>query len=607
MKMPKPPDSPRFVTLVSAAGVFLLLLAGTYMLFHNERSYRQTKTEQVDAQAAILASTVAAALDFDDRKAAQEYIGALAADPEIREAAIYDARGQLFAGYSREGLQPLPASVGAARRTEAGNHIAVTLPVRQGTAAVGTVYLQTIIEPLSRRLERYGAIGLVYVMAILSFFVLTRIQRTLARANAALEAQRAELARANEALRTQIEEREKVEMALRQSQKMDAIGQLTGGIAHDFNNLLQVIIGNLEMLQRRDLPLGDDARRMLTAAARGADRAATLTSRLLAFARRQPLDPKPFDVSKLVTNMSELLRRVLGERIRVETVLAAGTWRVNADVNQLENALVNLVVNARDAMPQGGKLTIETSNAFLDEAYAAANEASPGQYVLIAVSDTGLGMTRDVQDKAFEPFFTTKGVGKGTGLGLSQVYGFIRQSGGHAKIYSEPGQGTTIKLYLPRVQDDAEAAAAPTVSPRRKRATDRPILVVEDDDDVRSHVVQGLTEFGYRVREAADGASALRALAESPPVCLLFTDIGLPGGMNGRELADEVQRRIPGLPVLFTTAYARNAVVHHGRLDAGVELITKPFTLPDLAQRIERVLATAGVEPGGALDAEAAN
>jgi DNA-binding response OmpR family regulator len=345
---------------------------------------------------------------------------------------------------------------------------------------------------------------------------------------------------------------------------------------------------------------------MLTTAARGADRAATLTSRLLAFARRQPLDPKPFDVNKLVTNMSELLRRVLGERIQVETVLAAGTWRVNADVNQLENALVNLVVNARDAMPQGGKLTIETSNAFFDEAYAATSDTQAGQYVLLAVSDTGLGMTRDVQDKAFEPFFTTKGVGKGTGLGLSQVYGFIRQSGGHAKIYSEPGQGTTVKLYLPRVQDSAETASPAIIAPRRDSATDRPILVVEDDDDVRSHVVQGLTEFGYRVREAADGASALHALADEPPVCLLFTDIGLPGGMNGRELADEVQRRVPGLPVLFTTAYARNAIVHHGRLDAGVELITKPFTLPDLVNRIERVLATSSAPSPAAPDASAA-
>ncbi len=606
MKMPKAHDSPRYATLVSAAGVFLLVLAGTYMVFHNERSYRQTKTEQVDAQAAILASTVAAALDFDDRKAAQEYIGALAADPEIREAAIYDARGQLFAGYSHEGTQPLPASVGAARGTDAGDRIAVTLPVRQGAATVGTVYLQTIIEPLARRLERYAVIGLVCLMAILSFIVLVRTQRTLTLANAELEGQRAELARANAALRTQIEEREKVEMALRQSQKMDAIGQLTGGIAHDFNNLLQVIIGNLEMLQRRDLAFGDDARRMLTTAARGADRAATLTSRLLAFARRQPLDPKPFDVNKLVTNMSELLRRVLGERIQVETVLAAGTWRVNADVNQLENALVNLVVNARDAMPQGGKLTIETSNAFFDEAYAATSDTQAGQYVLLAVSDTGLGMTRDVQDKAFEPFFTTKGVGKGTGLGLSQVYGFIRQSGGHAKIYSEPGQGTTVKLYLPRVQDSAETASPAIIAPRRDSATDRPILVVEDDDDVRSHVVQGLTEFGYRVREAADGASALHALADEPPVCLLFTDIGLPGGMNGRELADEVQRRVPGLPVLFTTAYARNAIVHHGRLDAGVELITKPFTLPDLVNRIERVLATSSAPSPAAPDASAA-
>ena len=587
---PLPPTVPEAdappLPIVVALGVFLLLLAGTYMVFHNERSYRDTKAQQIDAQAAILASTVGPALEFDDAKAAQEYVNALASDGGIDEAAVYDATGDLVAGYARSGARPTPPDLARAGHRITSNRILSILPVRRGPSVIGTVYVRSVIEPLSRRLERYAAIGVVFLMAILTFIVLARTQRSLHRKNL-------ELARANEALHAEAGAREKVETALRQSQKMEAIGQLTGGIAHDFNNLLQVISGNLEMLKRRDFALGDDARRMIDAAARGAERASTLTSRLLAFARRQPLAPRSFDVNALVTGMSELLRRVLGEQILVETVLAAGLWRVHADANQLENALVNLVVNARDAMERGGKLTIETANMTLDGAQADAHGMTPGEYVMISVSDTGTGMSRDVQEHAFEPFFTTKGIGKGTGLGLSQVYGYVRQSGGHARITSEAGEGTTIKLYLPRATGDVEPA--PAARPGAASAADlqdRPILVVEDDEGVRTFVVAGLTELGYPVRVAHDGASALRALDADAAIGLLFTDIGLPGAMNGRELADEAMRRLPGLPVLFTTAYARDTIVHHGRLDAGVELITKPFTLHDLAARVERILAS---------------
>jgi len=368
---------------------------------------------------------------------------------------------------------------------------------------------------------------------------------------------------------------------------MEAMGQLTGGIAHDFNNLLQVIIGNLEVLQRRNLVADDDAKRMVASAVRGAERASTLTQRLLAFARRQPLNPKPMDVNKLVSGMSELLHRTLGEAITIETVLTGGIWRVAADANQLENALLNLAVNARDAMATGGKLTIETANTFLDDAYARTNETRPGQYVLIAVSDTGMGMPDDVRAKAFEPFFTTKDIGKGSGLGLSQVYGFIKQSDGHAKIYSEPGEGTTIKLYLPRLMTSADAVqTASETEALPVGSTDRLVLVVEDDSDVRAHAVAILNELGYSVLEAADGPSALRTLEAQPDVKLLFTDVGLPGGLNGRQLADEARRRDPALLVLFTTGYARNAIVHQGRLDPDVELITKPFTFAALAKKV---------------------
>ncbi|HYD64350.1 ATP-binding protein [Azospirillum sp.] len=403
----------------------------------------------------------------------------------------------------------------------------------------------------------------------------------------------AELAAANDSLRAEIEAREQAEASLRQVQKMEAVGQLTGGIAHDFNNLLTPILGNVTSLLER---MGDaDARthRQLDAMRQAAERAAVLTQRLLAFARRQPLSPSVLDVNKLVADTGEMLRRTLGEAIEVETVLAGGLWRAQADANQLENALLNLAVNARDAMPGGGKLTIETANTHLDEIYAAAHaEVTPGQYVLVAVTDTGAGMPPDVQARAFEPFFTTKGVGQGTGLGLSMVYGFVRQSGGHVKIYSEPGQGTTVKLYLPRAMAGAlplTEVAAPT--PAAAPAGGATVVVVEDEDLVRAFMVETLRRIGYTVHEAADGPAALALFARLPTVDLLLTDVGLPG-MNGRQLAEAIQAERPGLKVLFVSGYTRNAIVHNGTLDPGVMLLSKPFTAQMLAMKAAEAMET---------------
>jgi signal transduction histidine kinase len=383
---------------------------------------------------------------------------------------------------------------------------------------------------------------------------------------------------------------EQARAALAQSQKTEALGQLTGGIAHDFNNFLQVILSSMETLQRR-LDSGDrDVGRLIATARRSSERAAALTRQLLAFARRQPLEPKAIAPARLVAGMVDLLKRSLGESVAIEMVAGAGVWPVSADANQLESALLNLAINARDAMPGGGKLTIETTNVYLDETYAAAHpEVKPGQYVMIAVSDSGRGMTKEVAAKAFDPFFTTKDIGQGTGLGLSQVHGFIKQSGGHVSLYSEPDVGTTVKIYLPRlVGSAADLPAAPRPVPARSGA--ETILLVEDDEDVRAFVAGTLSENGFRVIEAAEAASALRLLEGEPNVGLLFTDVGLPNGVNGKQLADEAQRRRPSLKVLFTTGYARNAIVHHGRLDAGVELIAKPFAATDLIQRVRRVL-----------------
>jgi len=388
-----------------------------------------------------------------------------------------------------------------------------------------------------------------------------------------------------------IAEREQAEEALRQSQKMETLGQLTGGVAHDFNNLLQIVSGNLDLL-RRNLPEDNPRlRRAAENAQRGAERAAVLTQRLLAFSRRQPLAPKRVDPNKLVAGMSELLHRTLGETTEVETVLAPRLWAVEVDPHQLENALLNLAVNARDAMADGGKLTIETSNIHLDHSYVVQNaEVVPGQYVQICVTDTGAGMNEETAARAFEPFFTTKEVGKGTGLGLSMVYGFVKQSGGHLKIYSELGEGTTVKIYLPRLIGEGPSVVeqAPEATPAAVK--DETILVCEDDADVRDFTVEVLRELGYKVLEAEDGPAALRILKQDERVDLLFTDVVLPSGMTGEVLAKQAQELRPGLKVLFTTGYARNAIVHQGRLDSGVELITKPFGYADLAARVRDII-----------------
>jgi PAS domain S-box-containing protein len=388
------------------------------------------------------------------------------------------------------------------------------------------------------------------------------------------------------------------EAALRQAQKMETLGQLTGGVAHDFNNLLQIVTGNLELVQRGLDPAdGHDQARLRRAAdnaMHGAQRAATLTQRLLAFSRRQPLAPERIDPNRLVSGMSEMLNRALGETIEIETIQSARAWPIEIDVNQMENALLNLAVNARDAMPGGGKLTLEVANTHIDAHYAAQEaEVTPGQYILISVSDTGEGMDADTLSHAIEPFFTTKEVGRGTGLGLSMVYGFVKQSGGHIRVYSEPGHGTTVKIYLPRFHGplpDNDTGTVHHACPPDCQGNET-ILVCEDDEKVRAYAVDVLRELGYRVIEAGHGPGALAALdAAEGPIDLLFTDVVLPGGMTGADVAREARARQPGLKVLFATGYARNAIIHHGRLDPGVELLTKPFTFADLSIKIRAIL-----------------
>lgn len=379
---------------------------------------------------------------------------------------------------------------------------------------------------------------------------------------------------------------------LRQTQKMDAMGQLTGGIAHDFNNMLAIVIGSLDVASRRLQRGESDIERHLESARAGAMRAATLTQRLLAFSRQSPLSPRILNLNELVASMSELLRRTLGERIGLETVLAGGLWPSYVDPNQLESAILNLAVNARDAMPDGGNLTIETANSHLDDRYVAREVGlNPGQYVMIAVTDGGSGIAPDILEKVFDPFFTTKPIGKGTGLGLSMVYGFAKQSGGHVRIYSEVGTGTTVKLYIPRYFGSGEKPDSSYLETMRPTPPSRAetVLVVEDEDRVRQMSCEALRELGYTVYEAASGEQALQMFDSLGQVDVLFTDVVM-AGMTGRQLADALLRRAPHLKVLFTTGYTKNAVVHNGVLDPGVAFLSKPFTVEALAVKLRATL-----------------
>jgi PAS domain S-box-containing protein len=481
------------------------------------------------------------------------------------------------------------------------SYLAVPVTSRSGEVLGGLFFGHPEPGVFTERAERLATgIATQAAVAIDNARLYQAAQREIA-ARAAAEA---DLQRLNETLEqrvaSEVAERTRAEEALRQAQKMEAIGQLTGGIAHDFNNLLQGVVGSLHMLRSRAAAgRTADLGRYVDAALASADRAAALTHRLLAFARRQPLDPKAVDANHLVVSLEDLVRRTVGPSVTVETVLAGGLWPTLCDLHQLENALLNLCINARDAMPEGGRLTIETANAYLDDAYAAAQrDVAPGQYVALCVTDTGIGMSSEVIARAFDPFFTTKPLGQGTGLGLSMIYGFVRQSNGHARIYSEEGQGTTVKLYLPRYRGEVSIEAAPEVQARQSAGTGETVLVVEDEAVVRLLIVEVLEDLGYVPLEAESAASGLTIFRSGARVDLLVTDVGLPGGMNGRQLADAARQLRPGLKVLFITGYAQNAAIGNGILEPGMAMLSKPFALDALAAKINAMLGDGG--PGDA-------
>jgi len=387
------------------------------------------------------------------------------------------------------------------------------------------------------------------------------------------------------------EELAQAQEALRQSQKMEAVGQLTGGIAHDFNNLLTGIAGGLEMIERR-LAEGrlSAAERYIAIARASAQRAAALTQRLLAFSRRQTLDPKPTDINRLIAGMADLIRRTVGPAIEVEVVEAGGLWSTRVDPSQLENALLNLAINARDAMPDGGRLTIETANKWLDDHAARDRELPPGQYLSLCVTDTGTGMAPEVTSRIFDPFFTTKPLGQGTGLGLSMIHGFVRQSGGQVRVYSEVGKGTTMCLYLPRHMGDADAPEAAEADLAAEPGHGETVLVIDDEEPIRMLITDVLEEAGYRILTAPDGPTGLKTLQSDLRIDLLITDVGLPGGFNGRQVADAARATRPDLKVLFITGYAENAVVGNGHLEPGMQVITKPFAITALASRVREII-----------------
>ncbi|HEX3710423.1 MAG TPA: CHASE3 domain-containing protein [Pseudolabrys sp.] len=479
----------------------------------------------------------------------------------------------------------------AAATVDAGEGRRLMLRIREILSNMGAEErrLQALRETSAEHSSLLLRIGaaltflLICVLGAVSSYVTRRSFTELANT-------RDRLITSNNDLLEQVSRREQVESQLRQAQKMEAVGQLTGGIAHDFNNMLGVIGGSLELMQRR-IKKGDFAiERFLEAALKAMQRAATLTHHLLAFSRQQPLAPEIIDANRMIADMSDLLRSTLGEHIRIEVVSAAGLWHSHADSHQLESALLNIAINARDAMPDGGKLTIETANAYLDDAYCRQQvDVTPGQYVLIAVTDTGGGMKPEIVARAFDPFFTTKATGKGTGLGLSQVYGFVKQSKGHIKIYSEVGAGTTAKLYLPRIADGVPQVERRRPQPALVGQSSEVILVVEDDHLMRHLTAASLMELGYTVLDSDGAADALAVLSSRPDITLLFTDVVMPD-VNGKKLAEEAQRTRPDLKVLFTTGYTPNAVVHGGVLDAGVNFLSKPFTIEQLAAKVRAVL-----------------
>ena len=558
----------RISMAVAMTAAVVLVAAGLAVADYNESLFRAQAARETQVQADILAASVTAALAFDDRAAADQYLGALRANPEVEAAALYGPTGTLLSSYRRGASQTLPVHAPAHAPPAAAGRLVVTAPVVQSGVRLGSVYVRVRAEPTVRRLLRYAAIGLLGVMASLVAVVLGAANTDQRRANVAL-------AEANEALRLQIEQRERAEDALRQSQKMEAMGQLTGGVAHDFNNLLMVASSGLDLLDRTEDPKRRDQLRQ--GVRQALDRGASLTRQLLAFSRRSPLKTEVVDLGRRIEGMRLLLERSLREDIAVRFDIEPGLWPVEVDPAQLEVALLNIALNARDAMPTGGLIVLAARNR-----PGFSIDGEEGDFVELSVTDTGEGMETETVRRVFEPFFTTKAVGKGTGLGLSQVYGFSRASGGAARVTSAPGEGTSITLYFP-------ASTKPLTQPPPPQgpvAVPPPgtVLLVEDDDAVAAAVSAMLIELGYRVLRASDAAGGLAVIERNAePIDLVFSDMVMPGTMDGAAMADAILQRRPDLPVVLTTGFSEAA---EAATRKGLRLLPKPYRIEELAAEL---------------------
>ena len=568
-QLPAQPVRLRWIsTAVAMIAAMVLVAAGLAVAGYNESLFRAQATREAQVQANILAASLTAALAFDDDDAAQQYLDALNANPEAEAAGLYGATGRLFSGYQRDASQTLPARAPARAPVSVDGQIVVTAPVVQAGVRLGSVYLRVRAEPLARRALRYAAIGLLGVMASLVAVILGAANGAQRRANRALE-------EANDALRQQVERRERVEEALLQSQKMEAMGQLTGGVAHDFNNLLMVASSGLDLLDRTEDP---KRREILRQGVRQAlDRGAGLTRQLLTFSRRSPLKTEVIDLGVQIEGMRLLLERSLREDITTRFEIEPGLWPVEVDPSQLEVAVLNIAVNARDAMPDGGAIILSARNR------PGGATGKEGDFVELSLSDTGTGMTPETAQRVFEPFFTTKAVGKGTGLGLSQVYGFSRASGGVAEVISAPGQGTTVSLLFPASTKPLSRPPAPAPL----ADTSLPpglVLLVEDDDNVAAAVSAMLDALTYRVIRVPDAAGALAVLERcDDPIDIMLSDMVMPGAMDGAALAEAVLKMRPDLPVLLTTGFSEAA---DAATRKGLRLLPKPYRIEALAAEL---------------------
>ena len=555
------------------AAAITIVLVGLAVIIQTDNSYRDARKDFAVSQAQILAATAGAAVDFDDPVAAQEAVNPLRVITTLRSAAVYGRDGQLVAGYDRSG-EAVPSTEQGMSMPTASDVLRVSAPVESAGQRIGTVYIQLDRQPVWRRVSRYGTLAVLVAAASLIVLGLGFAQRALRNANRELANRAEALAQANEMLGEQMEERAKAEDQLRQSQKMQALGQLTGGIAHDFNNLLTVIQGSADMLCKKELPEPKRVR-FAKAIVQASENAAALTSQLLAFARRQPLKPERLDLDQVLAELQDLIDRTMGERVEVSMKLDGPGCSVEADKAQLQSAILNIASNARDAMTDGGKLRISTREV---------NEPT-GRMIAIDFTDTGHGMDADTLDRVFEPFFTTKGAGKGTGLGLSQVYGFASQSGGEVRAESDPGKGTTVSLLLPCLAETEAAPAGERVErpavPQRSAA----ILVVEDNDEVGVFAESLLSELGHQVTRASSGEEALQ-LSRSKDFDLVFSDVVMPG-MGGLKLAETLAEEKPALPVVLATGYSQE-IAETG--SGGRPVILKPYRLATLSDAIAAAL-----------------